>query len=209
MKKQRFEYLLNKFDTRDALADPFQQFRLWYEDATKVYPDYSNAMILSTSGQDGRPSSRVVLLKDFDDKGFVFFTNYNSKKGEELSANPYCSLLFFWPDCQRQVRIEGVTEKLSPEESSEYFATRPRESQIAALVSAQSEKIPDREALDKMFEKISSQYEGQEIPRPAYWGGYILKPYYFEFWQGRANRLNDRITYSREGSAWEMGRLAP
>ena len=206
---QRVEYTLNKLDEKDINPDPFLQFQKWYEEILKSDADLSNAMILSTSDLNGKPSSRLVLLKGVEKNGFQFYTNYLSRKGKNLVVNPCASLLFFWPGLERQIRIEGVVEKLSSAESSEYFSTRPRESQISAVVSNQSGVIPDRSFLEKRFEEINALYQGKKIPRPDHWGGFRLIPDYFEFWQGRANRLHDRIIYSKENQDWIVRRLSP
>ena len=206
---QRFEYSFKKFDKADADPDPLHQFQIWLEEASKINPDYFNAMVLSTTGRKGKPSSRVVFLKGIENEYFVFYTNYLSRKGKELAINPFASLLFFWPEFERQIRIEGVVDKVSPDISNEYFVTRPRESRISALASSQSEIVSDRQALEKRFEEINRQFEGMEIPRPDHWGGFRLKPDYFEFWQGRASRLNDRIIYCKENNDWIIRRLFP
>jgi pyridoxamine 5'-phosphate oxidase len=206
---QRLEYTLKKFDAVDAHTDPFHQFQVWFDEAHEVFPDHSNAMILSTSSLEGRPSSRVVLLKEIDTNGFVFFTNYLSRKGKELTANPFSSLLFFWPGLERQIRIEGKVEKISSSASAEYFSIRPRESQIAAMISEQSAKITGRLELEEKFAETIIRFEGKDIPKPVHWGGFCLKPFYFEFWQGRLNRMHDRITYNRENQKWITGRLSP
>ena len=205
----RFEYRLKKFDEADADPDPLRQFQIWFAEASKNDPDYFNAMILSTCDKKGKPSSRVVFLKGIENECLVFYTNYLSRKGKELAANPFASLLFFWPEFERQIRIEGVAEKVSSSVSSEYFASRPRESQISTWASSQSEIVSDRQTLEKKFENTSSQFEGKGIPRPDHWGGFRLKPEYFEFWQGRTIRLHDRIIYSRENNDWIIRRLFP
>jgi pyridoxamine 5'-phosphate oxidase len=189
--------------------NPFEQFSIWYKsaaDAGFIHPD---AMTLATADKNGKPSARIVLLKSFDEKGFIFFTNYESRKGYELEVNPHASLVFYWDKIDKQVRIEGSIEKISAKESEEYFHTRPQGSQIGALASPQSKVITDRKYLEEKFSELSRKYEGKEIPLPQNWGGYRVKPYYFEFWQSRENRLHDRITYIRDRDYWKIERLAP
>lgn len=189
--------------------NPFEQFSVWYKlalDSGFLHPD---AMTLATSDKNGKPSARIVLLKSFDEKGFVFFTNYESRKGNELAANPFASLLFYWDKIDKQVRIEGSMEKISEKESEIYFHSRPRGSQIGALASPQSKVIEDRKYLEEKFSVLSRKYEGKEIPLPENWGGYRVKPFYFEFWQSRDNRLHDRIRYVKERDFWKLDRLAP
>jgi len=206
MPTPRISSLLEK----DLDPNPITQFHRWFEEARAAKVLQLDAMALATATKDGRPSARMVLLKGFDASGFVFYTNYESRKGKELASNPVAALVFHWPELERQVRIEGSVEKVSPEESDAYFQTRPRESQISAHVSAQSELIRSREELDRRFEELQKQYEGHPIPRPAYWGGYRLKPSRIEFFQSRFARLNDRILYERqEDGSWVMKRLAP
>lgn len=200
----------NNFLSKDNInKNPFEQFSTWYKsaiDAGFVHPD---AMTLATADKNGKPSARIVLLKSFDEKGFVFFTNYESRKGNELGVNPYASLVFYWDKINKQVRIEGSIEKISAMESEEYFHSRPQGSQIGALASPQSKVIKDREYLDEKFSELSRKFEGKEIPIPQNWGGYRVKPYYFEFWQSRENRLHDRMTYIRDRYSWKIERLAP
>lgn len=186
--------------------NPYEQFGWWLEEATESGILEPNAMALSTANIQGRPSSRIVLLKAFDENGFVFYTNYNSRKGKELGANQFASLLFFWDKLERQVRIEGTIEKVHADLSEKYFASRPFESRLSAIVSAQSEEIPSREYLEDRLEEMK---QTGETKRPESWGGYLLKADYFEFWQGRASRLHDRIVYEMENGAWRIKRLAP
>ncbi len=200
---------MKKLTKKDVNPDPFKQFGTWFDEAFETITVVPNAMILSTSNQNGRPSSRVVLLKGFSEKGFVFFTNYGSRKGNDIERNPFAALLFFWGELERQVRIEGRVEKISHKESSEYFVTRPRLSQIGALASAQSKVIKKRSELEDAFHKLDKVYEGKEIPMPENWGGYIVIPEYFEFWQGRQSRLHDRICYRQSAGVWEIERLSP
>ena len=204
-----FESLADDSEMKNLLSDPFFLFRSWFSKASVLYPDHSNAVILSTAGPGCRPSSRVVLLKGIENDGFVFFTNYLSRKGKELENNPYASLLFFWPGPALQVRIEGMTVRTDPWSSSEYFAGRPRNSKAAAWASAQSESIPDRNFLEKKYRDVRKKFYRQEIPRPDHWGGFRLIPEYFEFWQGRSGRMHDRITYTLKNNTWETGRLSP
>lgn len=198
------------FIEKDLDPNPIGQFHCWFEEARAANVLQLDAMALATTTQEGKPSVRVVLLKSFDANGFVFYTNYDSRKGKELASNPAAALVFHWPEVERQVRIEGSVEKVSPEESDIYFQTRPRESQIGSHVSAQSEPIGSREELDRRFQELQKQYEGRPIPRPPYWGGYRLKPTRIEFFQSRFARLNDRILYERQkDGTWVMKRLAP
>lgn len=195
---------------KDVDPNSITQFHRWFEQARAANVLQLDAMALATATAGGKPSVRMVLLKSYDASGFVFYTNYNSQKGKELASNPTAALVFHWPELERQVRIEGSVEKVSPEDSDAYFQTRPRESQIGAHVSAQSEPIGSRAELDRRFEELKKQYEGRPIPRPSYWGGYRLKPTRIEFFQSRFARLNDRILYERqEDGTWAMKRLAP
>lgn len=205
----RKEYSLKKLTKKDVSPDPFTQFHAWFDEAKASITGEPNAMILSTSDKNGKPSSRVVLLKGYSDKGFVFFTNYGSRKGHELESNPFAALLFFWGELERQVRIEGRVEKISQKESSEYYCTRPRLSQIGALASQQSEIIEKRSDLEDAFHLLDKEFEGKEIPMPVNWGGYIVIPEYFEFWQGRRSRLHDRISYRSDAGLWKIERLSP
>ncbi len=168
-----------------------------------------NAMTLSTVNGNGRPSGRIVLLKDFDTEGFVFFTNYDSQKGQEITRNPNVSMVFYWSAMERQVRIEGKAQKISEKDSEDYFHSRPFESQIGALASHQSKEIPGREYLEKLFNDLKKQYEGSVVPKPERWGGYRVQPDRYEFWQGRTGRLHDRIVYKLEDGHWKMSRLSP
>ncbi len=205
----RRDYSLTELNEGSISSSPFEQFSKWMEEALKSSLIDPSAMILATSSKSGIPSLRVVLLKRIDSDGFVFYTNYESRKAKELLENPNASLLFFWKELERQIRIEGKVEKIPAKESEEYFHSRPYESQLAAWASSQSRIIPDREYLDKKFEEFKKKYAGKEIPLPPFWGGIKLKPEYFEFWQGRENRLHDRISYVKENSEWKKERLAP
>jgi len=186
--------------------NPYEQFGWWFEDVRKSGIQEPNAMALATASKSGRPSARIVLLKAFNEDGFVFYTNYHSHKGKDITENNQAALLFYWDELERQVRIEGVVEKVHADMSEEYFASRPFESRLSAIVSEQSEEIPSRQILE---DKLESLRNGGGIKRPEHWGGYILKANYFEFWQGRASRLHDRIVYESENGAWKIKRLAP
>ena len=189
--------------------DPIRQFQTWFDDAIAAKLPLPEAMTLATATLDGRPSARMVLLKQVDHDGFVFFTNYSSAKGEQLDANPYAALVFYWSQLDRQVRVEGSVTKTSEEESQEYFRTRPRESQIGAWASAQSEVIRSREALEERAKELETRYHDREVDCPEYWGGYRLRPERIEFWKSRVGRLHDRILYERKGDGWTISRLAP
>jgi len=206
----RKEYTSAELDESTVHPDPFVQFRAWFEAASKADFEEPNAMTLSTVASSGKPSSRMVLLKSYDEQGFVFFTNYNSQKGQDLAQNPRAALLFWWDKMDRQIQVEGEVEKISEQESSEYFNSRPRGSQLGAWVSNQSAVISGREVLVDRIEQLSKEYEGREIPRPSYWGGYRVKPLVFEFWQGRPNRLHDRLQYRKlANGSWVIDRLFP
>ncbi|MBI5470859.1 MAG: pyridoxamine 5'-phosphate oxidase [Ignavibacteriae bacterium] len=190
-------------------SNPLNLFADWFDQASREIPD-ANAMTLATATPDGKPSARIVLLKSFDDRGFVFYTNYNSAKGKQLAVNPFAALVFFWQKLDRQVRIEGKGERVSAEESDEYFRSRPVGSQIGAHASPQSEIIPDRTFIEERYRGLEEKYAATSIPRPAQWGGYRVVPQTIEFWQGRANRLHDRIVYRRDkDGTWTQERLAP
>lgn len=193
----------------DALPDPIRQFEKWWNDALASNPDEVNAMTIATCDKQGNPSARTVLLKAIHDDGFVFYTNYESRKGKELIANPSVALLFFWRELERQVRVEGRASKISPEESDAYFITRPVESRLGAWTSPQSQVIPGRDFLENREKEIESKFSGKEIPRPDFWGGFIVVPKRIEFWQGRPGRLHDRLLYSKENGLWKIERLAP
>lgn len=205
----RKEYTAGKLVSADLKEDPVDQFQKWFEQISMSGMPDSTAMILATSGSDNRPSSRIVLLKEFSPDGFTFFTNYKSRKGRQIDENPFGSLLFAWHFLERQVRIEGRIEKLDAAKSDQYFENRPVGSRIGAWTSPQSEEIPSREYLEEREEKLQTEFKPDSITRPAEWGGYILKPDLFEFWQGRENRLHDRFEYRKENELWEMVRLAP
>lgn len=194
----------------DAHPDPFEQFRLWLADAHAARIHQPNAMTLSTADAQGRPDARIVLLKGADERGLVFYTNRDSRKGRELAENPLAALTFYWDVLERQVRVQGTVEWTSDAESDEYFGSRPRGSQLGAIVSNQSSVIEGRESIEQALAHLEAQTEGRPVERPRNWGGYRLIPGEFEFWQGRPNRLHDRIRYRRgEGGAWLRERLAP
>jgi pyridoxamine 5'-phosphate oxidase len=201
---------LPPLDEHTADPDPFRLFRDWFEEAGRTGPADPTAMTLATADADGRPSARMVLLKGWDERGFVFFTNYNSRKGRDLSENPLAALLFWWPMLERQVRIEGVAEPLSPEESDAYFNTRPLGAQLGAWASPQSELIAGRAVLDARLEDVKRRFADQPVARPAHWGGYRVVPDTVEFWQSRPDRLHDRLRYRRnDHKMWVCERLAP
>jgi pyridoxamine 5'-phosphate oxidase len=197
---------LNKKDLQD---NPIKQFRLWYKQAIENHILQPDAMILSTSSRYGKPSSRIVLLKRYDESGFLFFTNYNSRKGKELKGNPFASLLFYWAELHKQVRIEGKANKITRKETEEYFNSRSFESRIGAWASDQSKVIKDRSVLDRKFSELEKKYKDEVVPTPPNWGGYILIPYSIEFWEGRPHRLHDRIRYTRFNKRWKIERLSP
>ncbi|TDI16954.1 MAG: pyridoxamine 5'-phosphate oxidase [Acidobacteria bacterium] len=190
--------------------NPFKMFEQWFQAASEAEPVLPEAVSLATATREGRLSSRMVLLKDFDETGFVFYTNYESRKGMELAENPNAALVFYWRQLERQICITGTVSKVSREESEAYFRTRPRGSQIGALTSSQSRVVASREVLEKRFQQLMAEYEGREVPVPSYWGGYRLSPDTIEFWQGRSDRLHDRFLYKRQsGGPWQLERLSP
>jgi pyridoxamine 5'-phosphate oxidase len=207
----RKEYKLRELSEDSIAQDPLEQFDRWWNEATASGIDEVNAMTLATISADGLPDARIVLLKGYDPAGFVFFTNYESRKGKELGVHPVATLVFFWKELERQVRIGGRVEKIDPGESDAYFHTRPRGSRLGAWASPQSDAIPGREVLDENLKKLEEKFREGAIPRPPHWGGYRVIPDVMEFWQGRPSRLHDRLQYTRPGAAsgWIITRLAP
>jgi pyridoxamine 5'-phosphate oxidase len=205
----RIDYSLGGLSEADLAADPFTQFRVWFDQALAGRVPEPNAMTLATVGADGRPSARMVLLKGVD-TGFVFYTNYTSRKGQELDAHPYAALVFYWHELHRQVRIEGAAERIAPAESDVYYASRPVGSRLGAWASAQSTVIQGRASLEQRMAELEQEYAGRDdIVRPPYWGGYRVIPDSVEFWQGRPSRLHDRLRYRLEGDVWVVERLSP
>lgn len=205
----RKDYSLHTLDEASVAADPFEQFSKWMEEAIAAEVPEPTAMTLSTADGHGRPSSRIVLLKGYDKRGFRFFTNYESRKGRELLNNPFCSLHFFWPELERQVDIAGEASRLSREESEAYFTTRPLASRIGAWASAQSSRLRDRGELEDRALEIARRYPDGDVPLPPFWGGFVVEPSAFEFWQGRASRLHDRICHEKSQTGWNICRLSP
>ena len=210
LQRLRKEYTRAGLAEADADPDPIGQFRKWFDEALAANLYEPNAMALATATLDGRPSARVVLLKGCDERGFVFYTNYEARKSRELEENPRCALVFYWGELERQVRIEGCATRISGEESDVYYRSRPRGSRLGSWASAQSRPIEDRDILEKRLRELEAKYEGREIPRPPFWGGYRVEPGAIEFWQGRENRLHDRLLYRRlDSGSWRMERLQP
>ncbi len=205
----RKEYTRAGLHKSGIAADPLEQFHSWFEDVLNANLHEPNAMTLATATPDGKPSARIVLLKGYDERGFVFYTNYRGRKASELEANPNCTLAFYWADLERQVRIEGRIARVTAEESDAYFASRPRGSRIGAWASEQSRTVESRERLEDRLRKLEAEYEDREIPRPPFWGGYRVEPEAIEFWQGRENRLHDRLVYQLEDGRWTTMRLQP
>jgi pyridoxamine 5'-phosphate oxidase len=206
----RRDYSLKTLNETEVNNDPFQQFSDWWQQAIESKIDEVNAMTLATASLEGVPSARIVLLKGYDKSGFVFYTNYESAKGQELAENPRASLLFFWKELERQVRITGLVEKVSAAENDEYFLSRPTGSQIGAWASPQSHVIENRNWLENKVKELEAKFSSEQLTRPAHWGGYRVKPVIVEFWQGRSSRLHDRIQYSlQENNSWKIERLAP
>jgi pyridoxamine 5'-phosphate oxidase len=207
----RKNYSQKNLSEKEIHPDPIQQFDQWWQEAVNSTIDEPNAMTLATASADGLPSARIVLLKGFSEKGFIFFTNYNSFKGKQLSENPKACLVFFWKELERQVRITGVVARISEQESDDYFYSRPVESQVGASISPQSQVIESREWLEDQFNKFKKETDTPgSLKRPSHWGGYLVKPVIVEFWQGRQSRLHDRIEYSlSEDGSWKIERLAP
>ena len=206
----RKDYKLQSLDEKNIEEDPFKQFEKCWKEVLESNIDEANAMTLATAGKNGKPSARIVLLKGFTKEGFLFFTNYESHKADELKENPQACLVFFWKELERQVRVEGLVEKISAVESDEYFNSRPTGSKIGAWASPQSKVIASRKILEEKVEVAEKKFSRKEIQRPEHWGGYILKPTLIEFWQGRPGRLHDRIQYTLiENNNWKIERLAP
>lgn len=207
----RMPYNSEVLKEEEIVSDPYDQFDVWFKDALNnnniIEP---NAMCLSTCTSDGKPSSRCILMKSFSKNGFVFYSNYESRKGKELADNPHACMLFFWPVLHRQVRIEGMVKMLPEDKSEEYFKTRPKESQASAFISKQSQVVVNRSVLESKVKECLDQYADKDIPKPSQWGGYVLQPSYFEFWQGHSSRLHDRIVFKKkDAEAWNVERLYP
>ena len=210
IEKLRREYLGERLDETTVRRDPFLQFGKWLEAAVKAELPDPHAMVIATASRTAKPSARIVLLRGFDRNGLVFYTNYSSRKGIEMLSNPNASGVFLWKELDRQIRVEGMVEKVSDMESDKYFQSRPRDNQIAAWASSQSQVIASREELDNLFKEFEKKFDGRLVPRPANWGGFRLKPVSYEFWQGRPSRLHDRILYTLVGqNNWQISRLAP
>jgi pyridoxamine 5'-phosphate oxidase len=205
----RRNYTLDGLLEKDLNKDAIEQFSIWFNETRNSKIIEPNAMTLATSDKSGLATARIVLLKSFDEKGFIFFTNYESRKGKDIAETKKGTLLFFWDILERQVRIEGKIKKISKQESETYFHSRPFESQIGALASNQSYVLKSREDLDDKYNELLETYKGKDVPMPKYWGGYILEPSKIEFWQGRASRLHDRILYSKKNKTWKIERLYP
>ena len=207
-KIERKQYSVSKLEESSLTVNPFEQFGVWLEEAINVSSCTINYMTLSTAMKSG-PSSRMMLLKGFTEQGFVFYTGWESKKAKEISENPNVTMLFFWPELERQVVVHGTAEKISESDADRYFKTRPRFSQLSAWASEQSKPILNRQELETKFSQMEKKFKDKEVPRPPYWGGYRVIPSSFEFWQGRENRLNDRILYRKEKNNWMIQRLQP
>ncbi|MBW4690424.1 MAG: pyridoxamine 5'-phosphate oxidase [Lyngbya sp. HA4199-MV5] len=205
----RQNYTLQALNEADVDPDPIKQFQQWLEEAIAAQLPEPNAMTLATATREGIPSARIVLLKGLDDRGFVFYTNYDSRKGQELADNPHAALVFLWTVLERQVRVEGHVEKIAAVETDAYFQSRPLASRLGAWASEQSRVIPDREVLEQRFAELKATYADESVPRPTHWGGYRVIPKQIEFWQGRTSRLHDRLRYRLEQGPWLLERLAP
>jgi len=205
----RTNYQKYELNEETANNDPILQLTAWLHDAIENQKADPTAMVLSTIDREGNPESRVVLLKELKDEGLIFFTNYDSKKGQQITINPHVSVIFFWPELERQVRIKGKAEKISEEDSESYFLSRPLDSQLGAWASPQSQVIESRQVLDDNYAHFKQHFENQKITKPPHWGGFLIRPAYFEFWQGRSNRLHDRLEYVPAENSWQIRRLAP
>lgn len=206
----RQEYSAATLNEKEVKQDPIKQFDKWFNEAIEAQIHEPNAMTLATATSDGRPSARIVLLKGYNQNGFMFYTNYLSRKGKEMAKNPLASVVLFWGEMERQVRIEGTIEKLSREQSEAYFHSRPKASQLGAVASPQSQEIEGRKSLEDKMQQLEAEYADKDVPKPSYWGGYIIKPRLVEFWQGRRSRLHDRIVYKKtDNKNWKIVRLAP
>lgn len=206
----RQEYAKHELDAEHVSDDPIEQFRTWFDEAVEAEVEEPNAMTLATASADGRPSARVVLLKGLDERGFIFYSNYDSQKGTQIAQNPSAALVFWWEPLERQVRIEGTVETLSGDESTAYYHSRPRGSQLGAWASPQSHVIESRDVLTDKLQELEDRFDGEEeIPKPPNWGGYVVRPTEVEFWQGRPNRLHDRLRFRRDDDGWTLERLAP
>lgn len=209
LKKLRHDFAQQTLSKKDVHTNPFEQFKTWLDEAIKANVNEPIATTLSTVSKYGQPSSRIVYIRDINENGFVFFTNYLSKKGIDISLNPKGAMNLFWPELERQIRIEGVIEKVTHDVSDVYFNDRPKSSQIGAHASFQSQPLNSRKDLEIRIEELNNKFADSEVPRPSNWGGYILVPHHFEFWQGRPSRLHDRVTYNKDEDNWQIVRLNP